>query len=379
MSITDILAIEMIDEREIHIRAGRRPQHRKRWWIGVIVVIVFIGAVLGLSFVTKVPVTSANQRSSHSFVPPPYTSLPIAMNRPEALAVASNGSILIANQGTNQILSRAPNGTLTVVAGTGKAGYSGDGGSALNAELKDPSGIAVAENGIIYVADSGNNRVRAISPSGTITTIAGNGNGGNGGVGGPAIGANVSDPVAVALGGQGQIYIADMNGLQQVSPSGVLTTLVPSGSGHMLTIKGKQNSFSPTAVAVGGSGDLYVADFSPKLLVELTPTGQVVNSWSAYVTVAGLSTAPNGSVVVANYGFSIDKIVNGHFITLVSFKLNSIAGLSGGFRPSGVAVSRTGQIYAVTDGVNGGADRPALVAISTSAQVHLLTEITSTN
>ncbi|MHB1720170.1 MAG: hypothetical protein ACYCV1_08575 [Acidimicrobiales bacterium] len=71
------------------------------------------------------------------------------LDRPEALAVAANGDVLIANQGTNQIVRRTLAGALTVVAGTGRAGYSGDGGPARRAELDDPGGIAVAPDGTI--------------------------------------------------------------------------------------------------------------------------------------------------------------------------------------------------------------------------------------
>lgn len=378
--VADAPPTEMVADQAL-IEEARRRQQRRHRWIAVILVVALIGTGLGLglSFGTGAPVTSADHRPPRFSTTPPSTSSSVALNRPEALGVASNGNVLIANQGTNQILSRRPNGTLTVVAGTGKAGYAGDGGPALRAELNDPWGMAVAANGTIYVADTRNNRVRAISPSGTITTVAGNGQAGASGVGGPAIDAAVPDPYAVALGSRGQLYIADVHGLQLVSPSGVLTTVVPSGPGRTLTINGTLLPFSPTAVAVGRSGDLYVNDLSPKLVVELTPTGQVVNSWPAYVTVGGLATAPDGSVLVGDYGFSIDGITNGQFTTLVTFRLNALAGLPGVFRPSGIAVSRTGQIYTVTDGVNGGTNRPALAAISTSAQVQLLTVGTHAN
>jgi hypothetical protein len=183
----------------------------------------------------------------------------------------------------------------------------------------------------------------------------------------------VPDPYSVALGSQGQLYIADVNGLQLVSPSGVLTTVLPSGPGRTLRINGVGVTFSPTAVAVGSSGDLYVSDSSPKIIAELTPTGEVVNSWPAYVTVAGLATSPDGSVLVGDYGFGIDRIANGQFTSFVTFSLNSLPGLTGTFRPSGIPVGSAGQIYAATDGLNGGTTQPALVSISSSAHVQLLT------
>lgn len=353
--------------------ARRRQRHRRRWVAAILALaLVGIGLGLGLSVSSGAPAKAAHHGPVHSSLPP-SSSASVVLNRPEALAVAPNGDLLIANQGTNQILLRTLSGSLRVVAGTGRAGYGGTGGPALRAELNEPWGIAVAANGSIYFADTGNNRVRAISPSGTIRTVAGNGQRGISGVGGPAVEADVPDPYALAIGSRGQLYIADGNGLQLVSPNGLLTTIIPSGPGRTLTINGTTVPFSPTAVALDGSGDLYVNDLSPKIIIELTPAGQVVNSWPAYVAVAALAAAPDGSVLVGDYGFAIDRIANGQFATLVTFTLNSLPGLTGTFRPSGIAVSSAGQIYAITDGVNGGTNQPALALIGTSAQVELLT------
>ncbi len=362
----------MVDEQAL-IEEARRRQRRRHRWIAAVVVLALIGTGvgLGLSFGTGAPAKTPRHRPAHSSVPP-SSSTSVALNRPEAPAVASNGDVLIANQGTNQILRRTPDGTLSAVAGTGKAGYAGDGGPALHAQLNDPSGMAVAANGTIYVADTGNNLVRAISPSGTTTTVAGDGHLGSNGVGGPAVDAEVGNPLAVALGSQGQLYITDAYGVQLVSPNGVLSTVIASGPGVLAIHGGPADAFFPSAIAVSSSGDLYVADSSPKLLVEFTPTGHVVNSWPIYVTPAGLASAPDGSILVADYGFAVDRIVNGQFTTLVTFQLNSLAGLTGAFRPSGIAVGTTGQIYTATDGVNGGTSQPAVAAISSSDQVQLL-------
>ena len=276
------------------------------------------------------------------------------------------------------MIRRTPNGTLTVVAGTGKSGFAGDGGRALNAELDNPSGMAVASDGTIYLADTGNNRVRAISPSGIITTVAGNGQAGSSGQSGPAIDKAVAQPVAVARGSDGRIYVVDNDGIQLVWPNGTLSTLLAAGPGA-LTINGTPTAFYPSAVAVSNIGDLYVADSSPKLLVEFSPTGQMVNSWPIYVTAAGLATAPDGSILAADYGnFAIDRIVN-NLTVLATFKLNSLAGLAGTFRPSGVAVTSAGQVYADTNGVNGGTDQPAVVSISSTGQAQLLTTGTGTS
>ena len=88
--------------------------------------------------------------------------------------MSSNGDLYIADGSLND-LGRLSSGTFRVIAGNGKVGFSGDGGPAVEAELDDPQGIVAGPNGTIDFADSGNNRVRSISPNGTITTVAGDG------------------------------------------------------------------------------------------------------------------------------------------------------------------------------------------------------------
>lgn len=354
------------------IRRQKRPRHR---WLSAILALALVGMGLGLVLPSVIggPVTKAQHPRAPSSLSPPPVSLSVGLDRPEALAVLPDGDVLVANQGTNQILRRAPDGTLTVVAGTGSAGFGGDGGPALGAQLHDPWGMAVDANGTLYFADSANNRVRAISPSGTITTVAGDGQLGSSGVGGPAVDAAVGDPLAVALGSQGQLYIADASGVQLVSPDGVLSTLIASGPGELANHGGPPDAFSPSAVALSSAGDLYVGNASPKLLLEFTPSGHLVHSWPVSVSPGGLASAPDGSVLVADYGhFAVDRIVHGHLTTLVAFEGHALAGLPGTLRPSGIAVGTAGRIYVATDGTNGGTNQPAIAAISGSGQVRLL-------
>jgi len=372
---TDVPPTGVTDEQAL-IEEARHRQRLRHRWISAVVAVAIVGAGLGLglSFGTGSPATKAYRATApSSTAPPPASSSSVAaLNRPEALAIAADGELLIANQGTNQILRRLPNGTLKVVAGDGKDGYAGDGGPALKAELDDPGGMAVSSNGTIYVADRGNNRVRAISPSGTIRTVAGNGRYSVKGLSGPATHVAVPGPGAVALGSKGGLYVADAAGIQVISPSGHLSTVVHAGAGA-LNVNGARTAFSPQAIAVGNTGDLYVSDSSPKQLMQLTPKGRVVNAWTIYVTTAGLAAAPSGSILVADYGhFAVDRIVNDQLTVLTAFKLNSLAGLVGTFRPSGVTVTTAGQVYVDTDGVNGGVGKPAVVAISKKGKVQLL-------
>jgi NHL repeat len=378
----DIVAEEAL------IREARQRQRRRRRWIAGIVVAALAGVGVGLwlSRSAPAPVPRRVSASTTPSVSPPRTSASPVLNRPEALASTANGDLLIANQGTNQILRRLPDGTLQVVAGSGSAGYGGDGGPAVRAELDTPNGIAVAPDGTIYVADTANNRVRAISPSGKISTVAGNGKGLSPGAGStqtavgpfgvPAIDAKISDPLSVAVGRQDQLYVADSAGIQVVGRNGELTNLSVTGL-HNLGI-GTPAGLTAAAVTVDHAGDLYVGDFSPKLLIELSPSGSVLHSWGVYVAPGGLATAPDGSILVADYGFTLDRISNGALTHIATFALNSVPGVTGTLRPSGVGETPTGTTYFDTDGANGGTNTPALGAIGGQGRVQLLTTGTNT-
>ncbi|MGH8524639.1 MAG: RHS repeat-associated core domain-containing protein, partial [Gammaproteobacteria bacterium] len=100
------------------------------------------------------------------------------LNAPTRLLMASDGSLYVADSGNHRIRRVGPNGLVTTVAGTGQAGFSGDGGPAIQAKLSGPGGIAVAPDGTLYIADTSNNRIRRVEPNGIITTVAGTGAGG---------------------------------------------------------------------------------------------------------------------------------------------------------------------------------------------------------
>jgi hypothetical protein len=360
----------------------RRPSRTRILAAGLVGLVVLLGTVV---LVTLGPRSAPVHRPVITTLPssnPPTTvpaTVPAApLDSPAALAMEPDGALLIANQGTNQILRRAPDGTFSVVAGNGSKGFSGDGGPATEAELDQPEGMTVAADGTIYVADTGNNRVRAISPAGVITTVAGNGTSSATDEQGTATDVAVSGPQAVAIGPNGDLDIAD-SAIQSVSAAGTLTTLYPGGA-RVLTPGGSPQFFDPDALAFDGAGDLFVANASPKEIFEITPDG-TTTELTSYVTTAGLTTGPDGTVVVGSYGsFAVDRIVvrqpsppaTFELTPLATFGLESIPGLAGVFRPSGVAVAADGEVYADTDGTNGGTNTPALIAIDPDGDVHLL-------
>jgi sugar lactone lactonase YvrE len=129
------------------------------------------------------------------------------LNGPWGLAVDSAGSLYIADWGNNRI-RKVSNGTITTVAGNGTQGFSGDNGPATSTQLNRPAGIAVDPAGNLYIADTGNNRIRQVS-NGAIATIAGNGTTGLSGDGGPATSAQLHSPTGIAVDSAGNVYVAD--------------------------------------------------------------------------------------------------------------------------------------------------------------------------
>ena len=128
---------------------------------------------------------------------------------PLGLAFDSAGNLYVAAVTDNRLYKIAPDGTSSVLAGTGVQGYSGDGGPATAAELSNPHGLAVGPDGSVYFSDRGNSRIRVVSPNGIISTFAGDGSTGFAGDGGPATAAEVHYVEAIAMGSTGNLYIAD--------------------------------------------------------------------------------------------------------------------------------------------------------------------------
>ncbi len=127
---------------------------------------------------------------------------------PNGIALAPDGSLYIATY-NNRIRRVGPDGLITTIAGNGIYGYGGDGGPATEASIGTRSGIALAPDGSLYIADTDNNRIRRVGPDGLITTIAGNGIYGYGGDGGPTTEASIGFPSGIALGPNGSLYITD--------------------------------------------------------------------------------------------------------------------------------------------------------------------------
>jgi hypothetical protein len=190
----------------------------------------------------------------------------------------SSGTLYIADSANNRVRKVAANGNIAIVAGTGAAGYAGDGGNATSAQLRDPEGLAIDSAGNLYIADSGNGCIRKITPGGTISTIAGNGTQGFGGDGGPATAAQMTYPRGVAVDAASNLYIADFgNGrIRKVTAGGTISTVAGNGTSGPTQDGGPATSaaLSPQGVAVDTAGNIYIGDFN-HIVWKVTQSGTI--------------------------------------------------------------------------------------------------------
>jgi sugar lactone lactonase YvrE len=196
-------------------------------------------------------------------------------NDPFGVAVARDGSVYVADAGeSNRIRKVTPRGEVSTLAG-GREGFADGAGAA--ASFNTPSALAFDGEGNLYVADTGNNRVRKISPDGNVSTLAGDGE--SGFRDGPASQAEFDAPVGVAVDAQGNVYVADTynDRVRVVTKDGVVKTIAGAGSPGYADGDALSAALfdTPCAVAAGDAGEVYVADTGNNRLRKITKDGQV--------------------------------------------------------------------------------------------------------
>lgn len=198
------------------------------------------------------------------------------LNSPVGIAIASDGTIYFADTKNHRIRRVNSKGFIETIAGTGTAGWTGDGGKATAARINNPMGMSFDSAGNLYFADAFNHRIRRITKDGIISTVAGRGNPGFSGDNGPAASARLFYPKGVHSGPDGRLYIADTfnSRIRVVAADGTITTVAGNGkfgaggdAGDSLNAELR----FPNAVAVAPDGKIYISDSQNNKLRLLTP------------------------------------------------------------------------------------------------------------
>ena len=244
-----------------------------------------------------------------------------AMLRQAGIECDRAGNLYIADMGNNRIRKVDTFGIITTIAGTGTSGYSGDGGPATLATLYQPSDVTVDNVGNVYIAD-GSCRIRKINHAGIISTVAGIGTAGFSGDGGPATAAKISGYLSICVDTSGNLYIGDAGNsrVRKVSATGIITTIGGNGTFGYTGDGGPATnaSFWPTDVACNNLGDVFICDMNAFVVRKINPSGFI----STYAGGGGYSATATG-------------------LMATSFRLSS---------PKSICVDNIGNLY-ITDSI----------------------------
>jgi len=360
------------DELEALIREARARQQRRRRLLTLAVVVLAAAAIpfLYVGLRGNASASASHDRpGSRNGASAGATVVP---KEPAGLAIAANGDLLVIDDDRNQILERLPDGAFRVFAGTGKLGFSGDGGPAVDAELSRPSALAVGADGSVYVADTGNNRVRRIAPDGTIGTIAGNGKHGWVRGGEPALSAPVESPDALAFDRRGRLYVTagGYGEVLRLNGDGTLTRIAgvrgPEGVWGLGRRAAAVSVDGADGLAFDRAGDLYLAGFNTKTLLMVDRHGIMrapLGTGTGFYPrgPGGLVTDPGGHVIAMDTQ-RIVELGRHAERTLYNFDGKKVAHVRN-FLPDGLAVSRHGVVYTDTFYGNGWASGSAILEL----------------
>jgi len=284
----------------------------------------------------------------------PAPGVNVSLHYPRALFVDGAGSTYLT--AANAVLKLDKNGVLTRFAGSSTAGYSGDGGPAPNARMYYPFGVTADQAGNVFIADLGNSVVRKVTPSGIISTYAGNGNYGVSGDGGSATQASLGAIGGIAVDSNGTLYLGDVGyqKIRKVAPDGTISTVLSSGVN------------SPWGLACDASGNVYIADANANVVRKMTPQGGLTTfAGTGTAGYAGDEAAAAQAQLSNPYGVSVDAAGNvyisdtgNNFIRKVDTKgiIRSVAGsvYSYGVLGDGGPATSAGLSYPQAAGVDSG-------------------------
>ena len=200
------------------------------------------------------------------------------LSYPTGIAVGPDGTVFVSDTDRHVVVATDDNGPWQVVAGGGGSGFSGDGGPAADARLALPGPLAAAADGSVYVADTGNLRIRRVAPDGTISTVAGSNRLRFSGDGGAATGAGIGAVRGLAVAADGTIYLSAAHRVRAVDPSGTISTLAGGDSKGCTGDGGPAvdaRLAAPLGLALADDGTLYVADFQNRRVRAISTDGTI--------------------------------------------------------------------------------------------------------
>lgn len=262
-------------------------------------------------------------------------------------------------------------GKVSTFAGSGATGSANGAGIAASFFL--PSDIVIDASGNFYVADSGNNMIRKITPDGVVSQFVGNIPGGS--ADGTGSGASFHYPYSLAIDAAGNLYLSDQGNqkIRKITPAGVVTTLAGTGQVGSNNGPGDQATFyGPTGITVDATGNVYVSDQGNNLIRKITPAGVVstlagsgtsgsadgTGSAASFYAPAGLAIDATGNIYVADlFNNKIRKITSAGVVTTLAGsgtagKVNATGAAASFYAPAGITVATNGIVYVAESGNN---------------------------
>jgi uncharacterized protein (TIGR03437 family) len=267
---------------------------------------------------------------------------------PRGVCTGRDGSVYIVDTDNHRVLVAPPAGVVTTFAGNGSPGDAGDGESARMAQLNLPSACALDGSGDMFIADTANHRIREVTATGAIATVAGSGAAGYVGDGGAATAAELYAPSGVAVDGNGNLFIADTgnHAIRLVTPDGAIHTIAGQGTAGFSGDRGEGLAAflnSPSGMLLDGAGDLYFADTGNNRVRRLVPETDTVTVGPAPVSAA--------LALVNAASQSQGAVAPGEIVTIYGAAIGPTSGVTGSFDASGLVGNMLAAAEVSFDGV----------------------------